>query len=67
MEACRSVIREAFRDRFIATELLSNIEVLFEEATKEWYAQRDPVEVDTSSPWKSIENDSLAAHLECYH
>ena len=37
---------EAFRDRFIAAELLSNKEVLFEEATKEWYAQRDPVEVD---------------------
>ena len=36
----------AFRNRFIATELLSSKEVLFEEATKEWYAQRDPVEVD---------------------
>ena len=34
---------EAFRDRFIAAELLSYNEVLFEE---EWYAQRDPVEVD---------------------
>ena len=37
---------EAFRDRFIATKPLSHIEVLFEEATEEWYAQRDPVEVD---------------------
>ena len=37
---------EAFRDRFIAAELLSYKEVLFEEATEEWYAQRDPVEVD---------------------
>ena len=46
MEAYRSVIVEAFRDRFIAAELLSYKEVLFEEATKEWYAQRDPVEVD---------------------
>ena len=37
---------EAFRDQFTATELLSYKEVLFEEATKEWYAQRDPDEVD---------------------
>ena len=37
---------EAFRDRFIAAELLSYKEVLFEEATEEWYAQRNPVEVD---------------------
>ena len=37
---------EAFRDRFIAAELLSYKEVLFDEATEEWYAQRDPVEVD---------------------
>ena len=46
MEAYRSVIMEAFRDRFIAAELLSYKEVMFEEATEEWYAQRDPVEVD---------------------
>ena len=37
---------EALRDRFIAAELLSYKEVLFEEPTAEWYAQRDPVEVD---------------------
>ena len=37
---------EAFRDRFIAAELLSYKEVLFEEAIEEWYAQRDPDEVD---------------------
>ena len=37
---------EVFRDRLIAAELLSYKEVLFEEATEEWYAQRDPVEVD---------------------
>ena len=37
---------EAFRDRFIPAELLSYKEVLFEEATEEWYAQRDPVEVN---------------------
>ena len=37
---------EAFRDRFITAELLSYKEVLFEEATEEWYAQRDSVEVD---------------------
>ena len=37
---------EAFRDRFTAAELLSYKEVLFEETTEEWYAQRDPDEVD---------------------
>ena len=46
MEAYISVIMEAFRDRFIAAELLSYKEVLLEEATEEWYAQRYPVEVD---------------------
>ena len=45
-EAYRSVIMEAFRDRFAAAELLSYKGVMFEEATEEWYAQRDPVEVD---------------------
>ena len=48
----RSVIMEAFRERFIAAELLSCKEVLFEEATEEWYTQRDPVEVDwVESDW----------------
>ena len=37
---------KAFRDRFTAAELLSYKEVLFEEATEEWYAKRDPDEVD---------------------
>ena len=37
---------EAFRERFIAAELLSYKEVLFEVATEEWYAQRDSAEVD---------------------
>ena len=37
-----SVIMEALRDQFTATELLS----YNEEATEEWYAQRDPDEVD---------------------
>ena len=46
MKAYKSVIMEAFRDQFIATELLSYKEVLYEEATEEWYAQRDPDEVD---------------------
>ena len=46
MEAYRSVIMEAFRERFIAAELLSYKELLFEEDTEEWYVQRDPVEVD---------------------
>ena len=46
MKAYRSVIIEAFRDQFTATELLSYKEVLFEEATAKWYAQRAPDEVD---------------------
>ena len=36
----------AFRDQFTTTELLSYKEVLCEEATEEWYAKRDPDEVD---------------------
>ena len=48
---------EAFRDQFTAAELLSYKQVLFEEATEEWYAQRDPDEVDNSGiSWKSTEN-----------
>ena len=37
---------EVFRDQFTATELLSYKEVLYKEATEEWFAQRDPDEVD---------------------
>ena len=37
---------EAFRDQFTATYLLSYKEVLYDEATEEWYAQRDPDGVD---------------------
>ena len=37
---------EAFRDQFTTTELLSYKEVLYDEATEEWYAQRDPDEVE---------------------
>ena len=53
---------EAFRDRFVTAELLSYKEVLFVEATEEWYAQRDPVEVD----WvecESIRQAEQFAHL----
>ena len=46
MEAFRSAIMEAFRDQFTATELLSYKEVLYDEATEEWYMQRDPDEVE---------------------
>ena len=46
MEAFRPVIMEASRDQFTATELLSYKEVLYDEATEEWYAQRDPDEVE---------------------
>ena len=45
MEAYRSVIMEAFRDQFTTTELLSYKEVLYNEATEECYAQREPDEV----------------------
>ena len=37
---------EAFRDQFTSTELLSNKEVLYDEATEEWYAQRETDEVE---------------------
>ena len=37
---------EAFRDRFTTTELLSYKEVLYDEATEEWYAPYDPDEVE---------------------
>ena len=46
VEAFRSVIEEAFRDQFTTTELLSYKEVLYAEAIGEWYAQRDPDEVE---------------------
>ena len=46
IEAYISVIMEGFRDQFTTTVLLSYKEVLYEEATEEWYAQRDPAEVD---------------------
>ena len=46
MEAYRSVIMEAFRDRFTAAELLSCKEVLYDEAMEEWYAPYDPDEVE---------------------
>ena len=37
---------EAFRDQFATTELLSYKEMLCDEAAEEWYAQRDPDEVE---------------------
>ena len=46
MESFRSVIIEAFRDQFTAIELLLYKEVLYDEATEEWYAQHNPDEVD---------------------
>ena len=53
MEAYRPVIIKAFRDRFTAEELLSYREVLFEEATEEWYTQRYPDEVDREDVYTS--------------
>ena len=46
MEAYRLVIMEVFRGQFTVTELLSYKEVLYDEATEEWYAQHDPAEVE---------------------
>ena len=52
MEAYRSVIMEAFQcnqNYYIPVQcnrITTYKEVLFEEATEEWYAQRDPDEVD---------------------
>ena len=37
---------EAFRDQFTTKELLSYKEVLYDEASEEWYAQRDPDDVE---------------------
>ena len=37
---------EAFRDRFTAAELLSYKEVLYDDATEEWYEPYDPKEVE---------------------
>ena len=37
---------EASRDQFTTTELLSYKEVLYDEATEEWYTQGDPDEVE---------------------
>ena len=63
MEAYRSVIMEAFRDRFIAAELLSYKELLFEE---EWYAQRDPVEVDWVESECTRQAEQFAQLMEEY-
>ena len=46
MEAYRSVIMEAFRDRFTAAELLSYKELLYDEATEGRYAPHDPDEME---------------------
>ena len=62
MEAYSAVIMEVFRERFIAAELLSYKEVLFVEATEDWYAQRDPVEVDWVES-KCIRQAEQFAHL----
>ena len=40
------VIMEAFENEFSTAELLSYKEELYDEATEEWYAQRDPDEVE---------------------
>ena len=58
MEAYRSVCMEAFRDRFTAAELLSYKEVLYEDATGEWYAPYDPKEVE-----REVRNCTRLAHL----
>ena len=67
MEEYRSVIMEAVRDRSNAAELVSYKEVLYDEATEEWFAPYDPKEVECEERncmrlarqfyWKSTEND----------
>ena len=52
---------EAFRDQSTATELLSYEEVLYNEATEEWYAQRDPKEVE-----REERNCMRSARQFCY-
>ena len=68
---------EAFNNEFTTTEMLSYKEVVYDEATGDWYAQRDLDEVGREECNcmrlnKSIENDSLPMysfthqHLESY-
>ena len=52
---------EAFRDRFTAAELLSYKEVLYDEATEEWYAPYDPDEVERE------ERNCLQLARQFYH
>ena len=52
---------EAFRDRFTAAELLSYKEVLYDEATEEWYAPYDPKEVERE------ERNCMRLAREFYH
>ena len=66
MEAYRSIIMEAFRDLFIAEELLSYKEMLFEEATEGWYAQRDPVGVDWVECGCIRQAEQFGHHMEEY-
>ena len=40
-----SVIVETFKNELVTAELLSYKEVLYDEATEAWYAERDPDEV----------------------
>ena len=61
MEAYRSVIMEAFRDRFTAAELLSSKEGLYDEATEEWYAPYDPDEVGR------VERNCMRLARQFYH
>ena len=61
MEAYISVIMEAFSDRFIAAELLSYKEVLYDEATEEWYAPYDPDEVERA------EHNCMRLARQFYH
>ena len=59
MEAYRSAIMAAFRDRFTAAKLVSYKEVLYDDATEEWYAPYDPKEVEHEE-----RNDSFITLLE---
>ena len=64
---------EAFRDQFTTTELPSYKEVLYDEATEEWYVQRDPDEVERGerncmcfARQFCYRERSVAIHIESY-
>ena len=66
MEAFRSVIVETFRDQFTTTELLAYKEVLYDETTEEWYAKRDPDEVEREERISILLARQFCHHMKDY-